>query len=134
MFRFFLVMLTATLVPSTLIAATSHSAGEAAQARQAPQAVEIALQSRDGRNRRVRIHNQTGWTMVSFRAAEAGSRAWQDDALAGQALATGASRVATIDAGSGACVYGFRAEFSNGQTLERDAINVCGIADYYFTR
>lgn len=68
------------------------------------------LQSRDGRNRRVRIHNQTGWTMVKFQAAEARSRAWQGDAIV-QPVATGASWVAT-----------------------RDAINVCEIADYYYTR
>lgn len=92
------------------------------------------LQSHDGRNRRVRIHNQTGWTMVKFQAAEAQSRAWQGDAMGSQPVATGASWVATIDDGAGACVYAFRAEFSNGQTLERDAINVCEIADYYYTR
>ena len=91
-------------------------------------------QSRDGQNRRVRIHNQTGWTMVRLQAADARSRAWQGDVVGDQVLTTGASRVATIDDGSGACTYVFRAEFSNGQALERGPINVCEIADYYLTR
>lgn len=91
-------------------------------------------QSRDGMNRRVRIHNQTGWTMTGFQVAEARSRAWQDDLIAARPVTTGASWVATVDDGSGACVYVFRAEFANGQTLERTPINVCEIADYYFTR
>ena len=94
----------------------------------------IGPQSRDGQNRRVRIHNQTGWTVVRLQAADARSRAWQGDVVGDQVLATGASRVATIDDGSGACVYMFRAEFSNGQALERGPINVCEIADYYLTR
>jgi hypothetical protein len=97
-------------------------------------ATATSPQSRDGRNRRVRIHNQTGWTMVGFQIAEARSRAWQGDVLGAQAVATGASWVTTIDDGSGACVYLLRAEFSNGQSLERGAINVCEIADYYYTR
>ncbi|CAN5118760.1 hypothetical protein BH09PSE1_BH09PSE1_04460 [soil metagenome] len=92
------------------------------------------LQSRDGQNRRVRIHNQTGWTMVRFQVADAGSRVWRDDPPGFRPIATGASWVAAVDDGSGGCVYGFRAEFSNGQTLERTPINVCEIADYYFTR
>jgi len=91
-------------------------------------------QSRDGLNRRVRIHNQTGWTMVRFQAADARSRAWLGDILGSQTLNTGASWAVTIDDGSGSCVYVFRAEFSNGQALERGSINVCEIADYYFTR
>lgn len=91
-------------------------------------------QSRDGLNRRVRIHNQTGWTMDRLLIADNRSHAWRGDILETQNVATGASTVVTVDDGSGACVYLFRAEFTNGQTLERTEINVCEIADYYFTR
>jgi hypothetical protein len=48
--------------------------------------------------------------------------------------ARSSSQVVTVDDGSGACRYDFRAEFDNGETLRRAGINVCQIADYYFTR
>ena len=93
-----------------------------------------ASQSRDSFSRRLRIHNQTGWTMVGLQAAPARSRAWLPDVLGGGPVESGASRVAMIDDGAGACVYDFRASFANGQTLERAGVTVCEIADYYFTR
>lgn len=117
---------------ATLATVTTVATAEPVLAASAP--APAAFQSRDGRNRRLRIHNQTGWTMTGFQTAEAGSRAWQADAASPQPVASGASWVAAIDDGSGACIYAFRAQFSNGQTLERSGINACEIADYYFTR
>ncbi|CAN5220409.1 hypothetical protein BH10PSE1_BH10PSE1_11750 [soil metagenome] len=124
-------------LPLAMIAALMVSALTAPQTATAtpiPATQPTPPQSHDGMNRRVRIHNQTGWTLVRFQTADARSRAWQDGVLEARTIATGASWVATIDDGSGACVYVFRAEFSNGQALERAAINVCEIADYYYTR
>lgn len=94
----------------------------------------IKIQSRDGYNRRVRIHNQTGWTMVRFYASDVRTSSWEEDILGRQVLRSGSSIVMNIDDGSGACLYDFRAEFSNGQALERGRVNVCQIADYYYTR
>jgi len=93
-----------------------------------------AQSSNDGQNRRVRIHNQTGWTIVSLYAADPERSDWRGDLLVPEVLATGDSAVIDVDNGSGACVYVVRAEFSNGERLERVGINVCRIADYYFTR
>ena len=56
------------------------------------------------------------------------------DLLGGTAVATGASTPVTIDAGAGGCLYDLRAELAGGQTLLRENINVCRIADYYQTR
>lgn len=92
-------------------------------------------QSNDGRNRRVRIHNQTGWTMTALYVSDARRADWRGDYLADRAdLAPGDSLLVNIDDGAGACVYMLRAEFSNGQSLERTDVNACRIADYYFTR
>lgn len=91
-----------------------------------------AAQAQDGYNRNVRIHNQTGWTMTRLQASSSG--AWSRDLLRAGTLAPGESRVVGIDDGSGACRYALRAEFDNGQTLERSGINACQVADYYFTR
>jgi len=94
----------------------------------------IARQSQDSYNRDVRVHNQTGWTMTYFYAARSGTDAWGGDLLGSSTLAPGDSLVLTIDDGSGACRYDFRAGFDNGEALRRTAINVCQVADYYFTR
>jgi hypothetical protein len=93
-----------------------------------------AGQSRDGYNRRVRIHNQTGWTMTHFYASDSRVDDWQEDMLGSSVLAAGSSIVMNIDDGSGACLYDFKARFTNGQELTRFNVNVCQIADYYYTR
>ena len=95
--------------------------------------VTVALvQSNDRRNRNVRIHNQTGWTMTGLVASSGGG--WTRDLLVSGALAPGRSVVIPVDDGTGACLYSLRAEFGNGETLQRGGINSCQIADYYFTR
>lgn len=96
--------------------------------------VTVVVQSRDGYNRRVRIHNQTGWTMTHFYASDSRVDSWQEDILGSGVLGAGNSILINIDDGSGACVYDFKARFSNGQELTRFGVNVCQIADYYYTR
>ena len=94
----------------------------------------ITVQSRDGQNRRVRVHNQTGWVMTHFYASDSRVDDWEEDMLGSSVLAAGASITMNIDDGSGACLYDFKARFTNGQELTRFRINVCEIADYYYTR
>lgn len=93
-----------------------------------------ASPSNDGQNRRIRVHNQTGWTITALYAADAGRTDWRGDLMNPAALSTGDSTVIDVDNGTGACVYVIRAEFSNGERLERVGVNVCRIGDYYFTR
>jgi hypothetical protein len=92
------------------------------------------IQSRDGRNRRVRVHNNTGWTMLRFYASNTSRSDWEEDILGDDVLANNASIVMNIDDGTGACMFDFKAEFTNGQNLVRNNVNVCEIADYYYTR
>ncbi|HAV50273.1 MAG TPA: hypothetical protein DCX75_09045, partial [Brevundimonas sp.] len=63
-----------------------------------------AQSSNDGQNRRVRVHNQTGWTIVSLYAADPARTDWRGDLLTPEVLATGDSAVIDVDNGSGACV------------------------------
>ena len=99
--------------------------------RMAPAAAP-ARQSNDAYNRDVRIHNQTGWPMTYLYASSGGD--WGEDLLGSGILSPGQSVVVTIDDGSGACRYSLRAEFDNGQSLQRNGVNACQVADYYFTR
>lgn len=91
-------------------------------------------QSADGQNRRVRIHNQTGWVLTGLQVTDARREDWRAASLGREAVPTGDSVMVNVDDGAGSCVYVIRAEFSNGQTLERTNVNACQIADYYFTR
>lgn len=97
-------------------------------------AASAPVQSSDGRNRRVRIHNTTGWTMLRFFASNTSRSDWEEDILGDDVLANNASIVLNIDDGTGACLFDFKAEFTNGQELIRNNVNVCEIADYHYTR
>ena len=118
-----------------LAAAFGTASATAAEPRIADEpAATILVQSRDGQNRRVRVHNQTGWVMTHFFASDSRVDDWEEDMLGSSVLAAGASITMNIDDGSGACLYDFKARFTNGQELTRFRINVCEIADYYYTR
>ena len=126
-----------TVARAALIVAALGSASIATAAEPliaADKVATIVIQSRDGQNRRVRIHNQTGWTMTHFYASDSRVDSWQEDMLGSDVLSANASIMMNIDDGSGACQYDFKARFTNGQELTRFRINVCQIADYYYTR
>ena len=123
----------AALASTAAAAAITTTAPDRALAVTAAAASE-PIQSRDGRNRRVRIHNTTGWTMLRFYASNTSRDDWEEDILGDDVLANNASIVMNIDDGTGACLFDFKAEFTNGQNLIRNNVNVCEIADYYYTR
>ena len=89
-------------------------------------AVSAPAQSRDGLNRRVRIHNNTGWTMLRFYASDSRITDWQEDMLAGQAVGSGETLTVNFNDGSGACTYSFRAVFDDGDEAVQD-IDVCSV-------
>ncbi|GAW42348.1 hypothetical protein SH203_02764 [Brevundimonas sp. SH203] len=100
----------------------------------APATQPAATQSRDGHDRHVTIKNRTGWTMLRFYASDSRTDDWEEDILGEDVLEDGQNVRINIDDGSGACVYDFKAEFTNGQELTRSRINVCEISDYTYTR
>ncbi len=125
-----------SLVVGCVLIATGWSghavAGSTETAREGTLTRIAASQSRDTNNRNVRVHNQTGLTMVGLQASSGSG--WTGDLLGSSGLGAGRSVVVAIDDGTGACRYSLRARFDNGETLERGGINSCQIADYYFTR
>ena len=82
----------------------------------------------------IRIHNDTGWTMLRFYASDSRSDDWEEDILGSDVLESGQDVRINIDDGSGACIYDFKAEFTNGQELTRSRINVCEVSEYTYTR
>ena len=93
----------------------------------------MAFQSNDGIDRRVNIINATGVTMTHFWASNSGESYWQEDILGRDVLPSGSSVRINIDDGTGACIYDFKARFSDGDELERYRINVCEISEYRYT-
>ncbi|OGN49237.1 MAG: hypothetical protein A2352_12095, partial [Caulobacterales bacterium RIFOXYB1_FULL_67_16] len=100
----------------------------------APSSALDPVQSDDGYDRHVTIKNRTGWTMLRFYASDTRTDDWEEDILGVDVLESGQDVEINIDDGSGACLYDFKAEFTNGQVLTRRRINVCQISEYTYTR
>lgn len=84
-------------------------------------------------DRRVRVHNETGYVMVSFFASNTGTNDWQEDILGREILSSGDSVMINIDDGTGYCRYDFKAVFDDGDEVEKYRVNVCEVADFTFT-
>ncbi|MCB2066066.1 MAG: toll/interleukin-1 receptor domain-containing protein [Erythrobacter sp.] len=98
--------------------------GQQAQAAPAPQA--------DGYNRDVVLINQSGDTIMYLYWSNVNEQNWGPDRLGSGVLADGQNMPATVDDGTGACNFDFRAETAGGQEIERRNVNVCGIYEIYF--
>ncbi len=89
------------------------------------QTVFISSGGDDGRNRVVDIVNRTDTPIQQFYASKSGQRSKGQDLLTGSAIGPDGYRTLNFNDGSGACVFDFIAEFSNGTETRRDNINVC---------
>ena len=87
----------------------------------------------DNEDRRVRIINNTSYTMQRFYASNVDTDDWEEDILGNDVLRPGRSVTINIDDGTGHCMYDFKAVFSNGRSLVRQGINVCRITSYTYT-
>jgi hypothetical protein len=83
-------------------------------------------------NRRVKIINETGFTMVRFYASNVSRNNWEEDILGQAVLRNGQSVTVNIDDGTGACRFDFKAVFDDGDELVRNDINVCRISSYRY--
>lgn len=76
-------------------------------------------------DRRIRIKNDTGQAIASLSASSQES-GWSGTVLG--ALDAGKAAMATIDDGSGACVYDFTATLADGSRRDARGVNVCDIS------
>jgi hypothetical protein len=125
-------LLKTTACVAVLIGATAAAPAPLSAPMNAP--TSAAPQSRDGYDRHVTIKNRTGWTMLRFYASDSRSDDWEEDILGRDVLEDGQNVRINIDDGSGACVYDFKAVFTNGRELTRSRINVCEISEYSYTK
>ena len=87
----------------------------------------------DNEDRRVRIINNTSYTMQRFYASNVDTDDWEEDILGVDTLCPGRSLVVNIDDGTGHCMFDFKAVFNNGRSLVRQGVNVCRITSYTYT-
>lgn len=83
-------------------------------------------------DRWVTIYNQTGYDIITFHGSHVGTTSWQEDILGNQILPAGHSVNVNFNDGTGYCVFDFRAEFSDGDVLVRENVNVCEIGNFYY--
>ncbi len=83
-------------------------------------------------NRKVDVINKPGSTMTSFFASSTGTDNWEEDMLDNDTLANGETLEADIDDGTPACVYDFKAVFSDGSSAIKQKVNVCEISTFTF--
>lgn len=86
----------------------------------------------DAQDRRVRIVNETGYTMVRFYGSRCSTNDWEEDILGTDTLSHGNSVRINFDDGTGSCCFDFRAEFNDGDVLTRNNVNVCEIGTFTY--
>jgi ABC-type glycerol-3-phosphate transport system substrate-binding protein len=79
----------------------------------------------DGKNRKVKIINETNHTVVHFYGSNAGSESWEEDILGDEVLKPGKSVTINFEDGSGYCKFDFLAKFDDGTKAEKHGIDVC---------
>jgi hypothetical protein len=88
--------------------------------------------SADNLDRRVRIINNTGFTIVRFYGSHTDANSWQEDILGSEVLPSGNSVVINFDDGTGYCIFDLRAEFEDGDVLEKFGVNVCELGSFTY--
>lgn len=83
-------------------------------------------------DRRVRIVNDTGYTIVEFYGSNVGSDSWEEDILGYDVIGPYSSMMIDFDDGSGYCLFDFKAVFNDGDVLTRKRVNVCEISTYTY--
>ncbi len=95
----------------------------------------MGMSSGDSRNRVVNINNSTGMTMTHFYASNTNMSSWGPEQLGpSTVLQSGRTTRIDFDDGTGACIFDFKARFSNGQELKKFGVNVCVISNYNYVR
>lgn len=83
-------------------------------------------------DRRVRIVNNTGYTMVQFYGSYRDTDSWEEDILGSSVLQSGSSVVVNFNDGTGYCIFDFKAVFSDGDEVTAFGKNVCELATFTF--
>jgi len=82
-------------------------------------------------DRRIRVINNTSYTMLTFQASNVARRTWEEDILGrNRVLRSGESIVVNLNDGSGYCVFDLRARFQGGREATRRRVNICEVSSW----
>lgn len=111
------VHLTSRTMLASLVVVGSMLFGAAAQ--------DAVAQSRDGRDRRIELINDTSVDLVTFNASRVDVNTWQEDILGRRVLRPGERVTVNIDDGTSGCLYDLRAIFADKDVVTRRKFDVC---------
>ncbi len=94
-------------------------------------AVSIATPA-SAADRRVRIVNNTGYTIVEFYGSNKGTDSWEEDILGYDVIGPYSALIINFDDGTGYCVFDFKAVFNDGDVLTDFGINICEISTFTY--
>jgi hypothetical protein len=95
-------------------------------------ALSTAATAADALDRRVRIINDTGFTMTNFYGSNTGSDSWEEDILGSDVLPSGSSVMVNFDDATGYCKFDFKAVFEDGDEVVEQAVNVCEVGSFTY--
>lgn len=87
---------------------------------------------RDGKNRRVKMINDTRVAIHHLYGSNVGADDWQEDVLGEDVLGPGQTVTVNWDDGSCYCNFDFKAVFADGDTAIKRSINVCDVGNFRF--
>ena len=94
--------------------------------------LSLSAVSADALDRRVRIINNTNFTIVRFYGSNKGSDSWEEDILGSDVLSPYSSVNINFDDGKGYCKFDFKAGCNDGDVLIKKNINICKIGSFTY--
>ena len=86
----------------------------------------------DGTNRRIRMVNNTSYTIRRMYGSNQSSNSWEEDVLGEDVLAPGQSVVVNWDDNTCSCMFDFKVVYSDGDTSTKSGVNVCSVSTFTF--
>lgn len=81
----------------------------------------------DSWNREVEIVNRTDVSILTFHGSNVGTDDWEEDILGDSVIPPHRSVMIDFDDGTGYCHFDFRAEFSDGDVVVKNNVDVCTV-------
>ena len=92
----------------------------------------VYAQGASALNRKVRIVNDTSFTIVEFSGSNKGTNSWQEDILGSDVLGPGSSVNIDFDDGTGYCIFDFKAVFNDDDVVIKKNVNICEIGTFTY--
>ena len=96
-------------------------------------ALLVSMSTAQAQDRRIRLINESNYTINEFHASNVNRRGWEEDILGQRILKPGQSIVINLNDGSGQCRFDFLTIMSNGAKIEKRNVDVCKLENYRIT-